>query len=206
MKRRVVLFNGPPSCGKDTAAIGLFERLTYQRLGLEHELHLSLERFSMPNKRAFAGMMGLNISTFGVVEVWEARKEEIIPSLGISYRQWQIDFSERFMKPLYGQAIFGQLLAERWLRRTVGLKEDQALIIPDSGFKSETEVLLRRGWDILLIRIHRPGTDFSKDSRSYLEFDPRPNLLQLDIQNDGTEADFQAHIVGVFQSWMKSLS
>lgn len=200
MKRRVVLFNGPPYCGKDSAAEALLQT-SIQNLGF-----MNLDRFSMPLKRAFAGIMSLNITAGGTVDLWEAKKDEIIPMLGSSYRQWQIDFSECFMKPLYGPDIFGQLLVERFERRTMGYKADVTLLVPDSGFVPEANVVLARGYDVLLLRIHRPGKDFSSDSRSYIELGPRPNLLELDLQNDGDLPIFQDHVRRIYSSWIKSIS
>src|SRR5277367_2870726 len=114
---KIILLNGPPSSGKDTGAKHIREFLNhtpYQgRL-----LHTAMDRFSLPVKRAFAGMMGVSCTADGIVTQYEPIKELPIARIGgMSYRQWQIEFSEDFMKPKFGEAIFGQLLIERINRR-----------------------------------------------------------------------------------------
>jgi hypothetical protein len=113
--------------------------------------------------------MGLPIDEDGNVQPWESRKEEIIPQFGVSFRQWQIDFSERFMKPLFDEAIFGELLVARIKRRfEKGIAN--LMVIPDCGFQVEIETLYYAfpQEDILLVRPHRAGFTFAGDSRSYV--------------------------------------
>jgi hypothetical protein len=138
---------------------------------------------SLPIKRAFAGTMGLPITEDGIVEPWESRKEETIPEFGVSYRQWQIDFSESFLKK-YRMSIFGDLLALR-IHRRFEKKIANLIVVPDCGFDVEIRVMYHRfpKDDILLIRCHRLGFTFQGDSRSYVRapkgcaiFDPINSL------------------------------
>lgn len=123
---------------------------------------------SMPIKRAFAATMGLPVDEDGCVAPWEFQKETVIPDFAISYRQWQIDFSESFLKK-YNEAIFGVLLARRIARR---LEKGIAnlLVVPDCGFQIEIDTLYQifEPQDILLVRCHRPGFTFAGDSRQYV--------------------------------------
>lgn len=168
---KIILLNGPPSSGKDTAA--KFIRRWYNHeakkdgQGFSH--HCMLDRMSMPIKRAFAGTMGLPIDEDGNVQPWESKKEEIVPQFGVSYRQWQIDFSERFMKPLFDEAIFGKLLVAR-IRRRFEKRIANLVVVPDCGFTVEIQTLYHffPQEDILLIRPHREGFTFAGDSRSYV--------------------------------------
>ena len=123
-----ILFNGPPRSGKDTAA-----KIAEQYIDNETRYDAVWEKFSFPNKRAFAGMMGLECDDWGVVEPHEATKDEIIPVLGVSYRQWQIDYSEKYMKPLYGNDIFGRLLLDRCRRDADEIDDNGIYIISDCG-------------------------------------------------------------------------
>jgi hypothetical protein len=108
-----LLFSGPPSSGKDTAA-----KIAWQHIWDKEPNHDPVwEKFSFPNKRAFAGMMGLTCDPWGYVFPWEDTKDEVIPVLGVSYRQWQIDYSEKYMKPLYGEDVFVRLLLNRCNQR-----------------------------------------------------------------------------------------
>jgi hypothetical protein len=182
---KILFFNGPPRCGKDTSAI-----YTMNRFSMASGPGVAFDRFAMPIKRAFAGMVAADIDRFGNVEPWESTKGDIIPWLGVSYRQWQIDFSEGFLKK-YGQDIFAKLFVQR--NETTRAK---AIVVPDSGFAEEVfPVAQKFGEDnILLVRIHRPGFDFTGDSRSYLH-----NVVknEVDITNDTGVEEFHKKLHGI---------
>jgi len=164
---KIILLNGPPSSGKDTAAKHI--RQWCETVHTDYpRWHCHLDRMSMPIKRAFAGTMALPITPDGEVLYWEAQKEAIIPEFGISYRQWQIEFSENFLK-YYDNAIFGRLAAQR-IKRLFGNGDANLVVIPDCGFAIEIEVLYEEfdPKDILLIRCHRNGFTFAGDSRSFV--------------------------------------
>lgn len=180
---KTILLNGPPSSGKDYAA-----RVIRQHVGRGRIAYL--DRMSMPIKRAFAGMMNLYIDPEGNVEPWEARKEEVIPILGVSYRQWQIDFSEVFMKG-YGIDIFARLFLERLRVLKLfreGAKREAIMVVPDCGFAVEVTTLrdAMDMQDLLLVRLFREGCDFAKDSRGYISKNI-PLLVSTEIKNNGTE-------------------
>lgn len=176
---KIILLNGPPSSGKDTAAKHIRQLAQHDTiharepfrdgLGVPYPgTRVALDRLSMPIKRAFAATMGLPITDDGDVQPWESQKEVPIPDFGISYRQWQIDFSESFLKK-YNPAIFGILLAHQIERRfTKGIAN--LMVIPDAGFQIEIDVLYQifNPADILLVRCHRPDFGFQGDSRSYV--------------------------------------
>jgi hypothetical protein len=173
---RIILLNGPPSSGKDTAARALASYL------LDAQTEYSVLRMSHPTKRAFAGVVNARIDEWGNVENWEDQKDMPSELLGgKSYRQWQIEFSEKFMKPLYGEDIFGRLFAHSLEQ----LPEDWNgyILVPDCGFEIEAETLasLLPAAHKLIVRCHRPGYDFKNDCRSYLY--PASIPLQLDLYN-----------------------
>src|SRR5258708_6354333 len=138
---KIILLNGPPSSGKDTAAKHIRKWCEEVYIGYPR-WHCMLDRMSLPIKRAFAGTMGLPITEDGIVEPWESKKEEIIPEYRVSYRQWQIDFSEKFLKT-YRSSIFGDLLALRISRRFMkGIAN--LVVVPDCGFAVEIKVMYPR--------------------------------------------------------------
>jgi tRNA uridine 5-carbamoylmethylation protein Kti12 len=63
---KIILLNGPPSSGKDTAAKHIRQIITIPNNNAVGQratfLHPVLDRMSMPIKRAFAGTMGLPIT------------------------------------------------------------------------------------------------------------------------------------------------
>lgn len=182
---KIFFFNGPPRCGKDTAAIYTINRFTPVDFTPRQEI--KFDRFAMPIKRAFAGMTASDIDRFGNCEPWESTKGDVIPWLGVSYRQWQIDFSEKYLKG-YGQDIFARLFVQRNESARA-----RAIVVPDSGFAEEVAPVAEHFGveNILLLRIHRPGFDFTGDSRSYLH---GVVPYELDVQNDSTVAEFHKKI------------
>ncbi len=186
---KILLFNGPPRCGKDTSAIRTMNAFSQRWpdsfgpsrcAGMDPADRIDFDRFAMPIKRAFAGMVMTDIDRFGNVEPYESTKGDIIPWLGISYRQWQIEFSENFLKG-FGEDIFARLFIQR-----NEFSRAKAIVVPDSGFVEEIKPIVEKFGEenVLLLRIHRPGFDFTGDSRSYLP----DGLVErtFDIDNDST--------------------
>lgn len=198
MTQRIVLFNGPPRCGKDTAAKHLFLTDKSQKW--------CFDRMSMPIKRAFSGVVSKNINAFGEVEYYEANKEEVMMAFAKSYRQWQIDFSEKFMKPLYGQSIFGKLFIERARRQS----RDAVILVPDCGFDIEYATLAKHfGFEnVLVVKIYRPGYGFAGDSRTYLAvgsdfYVADENQQVSHINNATTVEDFLIKVATVVSVWLR---
>lgn len=192
----IILFNGPPGCGKDTAAFSIY------RHRFDFPGTIRFDRMSMPNKRAFAATFGGTVNQFGINLKWEERKDGMSHLLnGKSYRQWQIDFSESFMKPLYGEAIFGRLFVHRHQHR---MEDDYyTVLVPDCGFQIEADKLradlpFAR---LLLVKIYREGCDFSKDSRGYIE---RVDQMALrEVWNNSTIEEFEAKIREIAQEFIR---
>lgn len=186
-KRRLFLFNGPPRCGKDTStrlALDLIEQHN-------HLVFTKHEKFSAPNKAAFASLVNAPYKNF-IVSGYEERKEEIIPWLGVSFRQWQIDFSEKFMKPLYGEDIFARLLIERLVNDPM---IPDVVLISDCGFQTEVDYLAKTlgasgQWHITLVCLVRDGCSFAGDSRSRVQPTPGIDKFTL-LHNDGPESSLR---------------
>lgn len=200
MTQRIILFNGPPCSGKDTAARACLEAEDL------NSYHRVFDRISMPIKRAFAATTRSNIDKWGNVEYYEVTKEDPIPWLGngVSYRQWQIDFSEKFMKPLYGDNIFGSLFMIGAARQ----HKDAVIFVPDCGFDIEYKSLAQAlgPENVLVVKIYRPGMDFKGDSRTYLKVgsfgDKRDTEHVIHTNNAGTEDEFKRKIVSRVGKWL----
>lgn len=197
MTQRIILFNGPPRSGKDTAA-----RFLFDTDWMKDNYFVVFDRMSMPVKKAFAGMVAAPIDSRGNVAYHEDHKAELIGILGISYRQWQIDFSERFMKPLYGEAIFANLFIDRQRRQ----HKDAVILVPDCGFVVEYKTLVNHfgKQNVLLVEVIRPGFDFTGDSRSYLTSVGVPIESCVRARNDGTQEDFETRILQVVKEWLNA--
>ena len=197
---KIIFFNGPPRSGKDTAALHTIEKFNFLptvdkdwRARKVQTVHF--DRFAMPIKLAFAACVGVSADKYGVVEPYESTKEDIIPWLGVSYRQWQIDFSEKFMKPFYGKNIFSQLFVTRNKDRP-GL-----IVVPDSGFLEEVGPVAENfgSSNVLLVRIHRPGFTFAGDSRSYIT---GVGDIEYDVHNDSTQENFEKKIEAIVSDFI----
>jgi hypothetical protein len=206
MTQKVILFNGPPSSGKDTAARICFT----ERCGAAYKV---FDRMSMPIKRAFAATIAAPIDRWGNVEPHERAKDEVMKGFGVSYRQWQIDFSERFMKPLYGEDIFGKLFINRQKQQ----HPDSVILVPDCSFDIEFTTLeahFGRG-NVFVIKLYREDCDYRIDSRGYLSvgqdlplhttggYYDRLDRHVYHFNNDLDKAGFEKAILQVVKGWLQ---
>jgi len=172
---QVIFLNGPPRVGKSFAAGILFDILggsVARVLGFAEHL-----------KKATHAAYGLGNIPF---DHYEAVKD--IPNddfFGLTPREAYIKHSETYMKVHHGKRIFGTL----WLRQAVRFPRVKHWIIPDSGFRDEADVPMEafRPENCTLVRLHRDGCTFAKDSRSYIELPVRT----VDLSNNGTATDLR---------------
>lgn len=190
---KIILVNGPPGSGKDTAC-----RIIRDLTAPLYTFHW--EKFSLPHKLAFAALMNRSIDAEGNVDYYEEHKSEVIPVFGVSYRQWQIDFSEKFMKPLYGQDIFSRLLIQRLSHRIDS--EGYLTTVSDCGFQAEFNYVAPHFLlsQLCLIRLHRKGTSFTGDSREWVYGGNHTNGHA--IENNGTIEDLRVELKSLLSSWL----
>lgn len=192
---KIIIFNGPPSCGKDTSS-----KILLEYLDEDSKIIVVERRMSHTIKAAFAGVIGdLGFFYDEPIGIYETKKETPVYPFDVSYRQWQIDFSEKFMKPLYGEAIFVKLWCD-WVHSNPYL---DVILVPDCGFMIELETLSCEfdSKNLLLVRIQREGTSFANDSRSYL----RPRTIDIqcrDISNNSTIEDFRPVVLNAVLPWL----
>jgi hypothetical protein len=100
---------------------------------------------------------------------------------GYSVREFLIDLSENYIKPRYGDGAYG-----RWLYHRIGRihPAPRFVISDDCGFIEEYDALSGGNRKrVILVKVTRPGKDFSNDSRSYLPLDP-----DYTVDNEGDMA------------------
>lgn len=183
---KIIFLNGPPRSGKDSAATALQVRFT----------GIAEMKFSDPVKTAVHAAFGLAHGAGG----FEKRKDEPCAEFfGQIPRQCYINHSEKYMKPLYGQDIFGKL----FVRRTdfIQYSHKKVIVISDSGFASEAQPVIEKfgAENCMLVRIHRQGCNYSKDSRSYLEL---PVAYTTNIHNDGELEDLAHRIIEEYERFV----
>jgi hypothetical protein len=182
---KLILFNGPRHCGKDTAA---------NHCKLSHGAHLF--KMSRPLKAGIETMFDL---TPGDVEYLESIKTQPSSILfGKSYVDVQISLGEDWFKEQFGEDIFGRIARKR-IEKQIRCDPHQRLYVcSDSGFTAEAGALLDLfGFEnVLLVRISRTGKTFAGDSRSYIDLP----VTTVNITNDVGEESY-CHSVEQLVDW-----
>lgn len=160
---KIVVFNGPPRCGKDTAAEVLYAYLSNEGY---YPIHLKMSAILKATARAIIGELSDD-----PIHVWEQEKDsKLIPGLGITYRQLQIDISEKYFKPVYGDQIFGRLYnAAMGNFDMLASLNRRIFICSDGGFEDEIIPLRKAGHAVTIVHVERRGHNFDNDSRSYID-------------------------------------
>ena len=193
---QIIIFNGPPGSGKDFACSYLKERYS-------NVIHISFKE----------KLIDLTCRFYGVSrEEWDERYENS-STLGSGFVRWKdipweklgylsqrealIHVSENVIKPVFGKAIFGELLCDS----IEGMKQqsrDIVFVCSDGGFPEEVEPLSCLFWHhgtnsagVTVARISRDGCSFVGDSRNYLP-DNSDWYNVVDIHNDGTDSFVKA--------------
>ncbi len=152
---KFIILNGPPGSGKSTVYA---RQLTNFLRNLHHKVVVQ-DSFAAPMKQFIAAALGEKYSDL-------AKDYPLAVLSGYSVREFLIDLSERYMKERYHDDIYGRLLYHRALRYS---PVPDYIVVDDGGFVPEKDAL---GTHAFIVRIMRPGHDFSKDARGYL---PNPN-------------------------------
>lgn len=186
MPIKVVLLNGPSGSGKTTLGRGVAELM-----GAKNATAFG---FADDLKRAVHCVHGLFDTPFDQFE--NCKNTPMEEFYGKTPRQAYIDFSESYMKLMYGKDIFARMCARKidnlydklnWGADSI-MEVDHFFIMTDCGFDSEAEHLIRYfGKDnIFLIRLARPGRTFVGDSRNYIF---TKDCASIWFQNDGDNLD-----------------
>lgn len=201
---KVILLNGPRTCGKTVARDCVLDSLPLltEGVSVKDHLHELTQRF-------------FNISPERYWDIYEDRSVKEVPledfkvtttaynnlacilgedTMSTSYshrylsiRQAMIYVSEVIVKPTFGPTYFSEIAASKMVRNITYIDESIA-------FDSELPPIIEKvGQDnILLIRIKGRG-DFSGDSRRFISDGVVKNTV--DIWNDGTEREYLQQII-----------
>lgn len=172
----IYLLNGPPRSGKDTLAKQLEESL--------FALHLKLV---YPLRKA-------SMAFFDAVD-YEVAKTNLHSVFCRNLREFMIDLSDKYIKPVYGKLVFVELL---W--REIQKHETEAnwllgppfnYVISDCGFQHEYEYFLaleKQGLcNVVLVHLVREGCSFANDKRNYI--DPITDNFTV-VHNNGSLSGF----------------
>lgn len=170
MAKKIILFNGPPRSGKDTAS-----QIALDLLGERGRFY----RFASPLKNAIHSLFGLH----GVDEEWFTDVKNVaVPDLyDWTPRELYIWLSEDVVKPKFGKDFFGQA-AVNYIR---SLPDGVTVVVSDCGFQNEVDVLINDfGADsVIVVQMSRDGTCFDDDSRG----DVTAPLYTYSLANNGSK-------------------
>jgi hypothetical protein len=192
----LILLNGPPRCGKDTAGEILAKRIWRARTA---KVSAELKRMT----HRLYGVRGRQSSPFEpAVYAWhdhfEASKDEPRAEfLGLTPRKAYIAVSELLLKPLHGEDALGKMLAR-------SIHPEGVLIVTDSGFRAEAEPLVAMAERAMLVHVHREGCTFDGDSRDYWNWRAPhgPERSTIEVVNPGTLDGYERVLEGVIE-WAK---
>ena len=224
-KLKVVVFNAPPRLGKGVAAEHMIKLTNTD----DHFYTAYHREFKDSLFKLCAAMYGVSVDEF-----LEEYDEESVKSptgwckdmdtfsinsdiysdcncwrdchcghLGVekfySQRSSLIHMSENIIKPVFGKDAFGKAMV-------ASLPEQGIVFISDGGFSEELlPVIDHVGQDnVLVVKIHRKGVDFTGDSRAYLDnkdLGEKP-VCMVDVDNDYTLEQFLANIEYVVTEWL----
>lgn len=184
---KLVLFNGPPRAGKDTA--GAFAMLEF---GAE-PIKFSAALKDMTHR--FFGYVGIPHNAF------EETKDVPHPKFyGMTPRQAYIWMSEDVCKPKFGKSFFGEILAVKLKNQLHGnpLKRNTPFCATDCGFAEEVVPVVEviGPQNCLLVRVIAAGCTYAGDSRRDLSPHDLPDgVAYAEVHNDKTNlAKYQADV------------
>lgn len=173
-KKFVFVLNAPPSSGKDAIA------------NMVIDLNNFILRKSFGNALIEKSLHYINCQSSKYItrELWdqfytrELKEKEHEYFLGYSPRGLIKHTAENVFKPMYGDDIFGKIVAHEILN-----SDSQVAIITDGGFNSEIAPLVEAGFDVTIIKILRDGCNFDNDTRKWLDTDLIPENKYFTIEN-----------------------
>ncbi len=186
---KLLLLNGPPKCGKDTVVRELVPYIKFRHM-----------KFSMPMKRALAGLLDISEAD---VENFKDVRSSVLQRAGTetkenrdTLRDFLIDFFDNYLAKRYGEDILGRMFWQHAKN-----SPEQLIVASDCGKLAEVERVVSNAGrrNCVLVRIHRNGTTFDGDNRSYMP----DNLCDTwDINNNGTLHLFTMKVLRVISREM----
>jgi len=159
--KTVIMFNGPPGIGKDTLidALGadaymcrvsdIIKSGADEHYGLpEGTFHQWMADREMKDKKFYTD------SESGVDKF-------------LSPREMLIHYADNVVKPLEGETIFIERLADKAFAQT---RYDE-IILRDLGYSYEVAPFANEADKVIIIQLHHPDFNFNYDSREYVSSD-----------------------------------
>lgn len=183
----IVFINGPPSSGKTTAARFLSSRL---KNCAEFESSMCL-------RGALRWMLAI---PYGSDPFSPQNKDLPMQELnGLTPRQAMIKLAQDYMKPLFGDDVFGHVV----VRHMAGAIWSNA-IVSGLGFDLEALVIVKafKGYQIECLKLYKEGCSFDNDSRDYLDC-LGLGIREFTVINSFGLDMFEEQIDRVCETWSK---
>ena len=187
---KIILFNGPPSSGKDLGTSYLDKAYDVFPFSFKTQLKaITLAIYAIPENQW---------------NIWYSdRQEKELPRPelnGLSCRQALIHVSENIIKPAYGYEFFGSVEAKKLLRH----KDTTIAAASDAGFDEEVNPLIEAfgAHNINIVQIHRAGCSFDGDSRNWINHPNIPIDNYFTVYNNGTLDEFYDKIANIYHTVM----
>lgn len=168
-KPLIIALNGPPGSGKTTSS-NILAELAPEHGYDPHQIYVSDVLHS-----AMIDMFDIDSEAWADACTRKNKPTTLLP-MGfaniaprhVTPREALIWLSEDCMKPMFGDGVFGYIIADRIKEKLTD--SQNPLFILDIGFSSELEAVIEKHPDILmtLVRIYRKDCTFENDSRSYI--------------------------------------
>lgn len=160
MLKKLIILNGPPDSGKDTAADYIAGKYGYTKL----EMKGALRKFA----HTIATLAGCDKAFCDALEFnRELKDTKRVPEFGNrTWPEFLIWLSESVAKPIFGNDVFARAAI-----KAVRDSNSTHVVFSDGGFPVEVETLWREFGDLEIVHFHRKGKGFAigrKDSRSYV--------------------------------------
>lgn len=192
---KILVANGPPGSGKDTAINQCVENLNFK--GRVFKLSYKKVLYAGVAKR-------FNLDLDYVISLNENRDTKELPMEcfgGLSVRQALISESEDHIKPMFGEEGVANFAISELLdiiKPTHG--EPILLLNSDGGFNIEIDYVKRRlglsNDQLFVIRLLRRNHSFQGDSREFIK---NPNII---INNDLSIESLKSKLIKPIQTWL----
>lgn len=191
-KVKIIWLNGPPQCGKDTAA-----RIIQNKF----KSRCYHSKLAAPIENSIR-----NLFKYLPDRTWKILREknkDLISSelLNKSLREIFISFSEDWAKKVFGEGVFGELALRNLTNVLEQSPNTDLVVFSDSGFIQEIEPIIKKfgASNNLIIRIYRDGYTFNNDSRSYLF---NTGVTEIDIYNYGSLENFSNSLINAIKPFL----
>lgn len=196
-KPLVIMFNGPPRSGKDSAC----------EIIMEHFPEVHYAYFKEVLYKECAKILGLDFNFWATVCQNGDLKDKPMLTMAVGEtgavmtpRDILIYLAEKVLKPKYGQDFIARGTADT-IVELIQFQREQSneaavIVVPDLGFDYEIDTVRKMIPDahVISVAIHRPGFTFEGDSRNYVK---NPNF---GLHNTGSCEDLKHQVLRLFKN------